>query len=238
MITTPESYLTTLQWLGALPREFIPQYLPSSSRASQCSPFYTASFSPFLGEPCVAVFTPATNEIMVTNGWNAILRGLDIAHHVAKLTFKFPTGKMLHVAEAFIDKKYHHTVICRGADAMNKHVMIMVTNAATEKEELVATIWLYKDAPNEKPFLSTVDFRKGRDIAGMFGVKRCLWLYVIGKSLELPLSYRFPILKGDKWWRGFIDDTRSTCSLEDTTDTSSRIYTLWEANIRKEEISS
>ncbi|GKC36425.1 hypothetical protein Tco_1048809 [Tanacetum coccineum] len=164
------------------------------------------------------------------------------------LTFKFPPGEMLHVAEAFIDKKYHPTVICRdyGKESLygaklgeaKYRVMIMVTNTATEKEELVATIWLYKDAPNEKPFLSTVDFRKGRDIAGKFGVKRCLWLYVIGKSLELPLSCRFPILKGDKWWRGFIDDTRSTCSLEDTTDTSSRIYTLWEANTRKEEISS
>lgn len=26
----------------------------------------------------------------------------------------FEAGEMLHVAEAFIDKKYHPTVICRG----------------------------------------------------------------------------------------------------------------------------
>lgn len=30
------------------------------------------------------------------------------------LNFKFLAGEMLHVAEAFIDKKYHPTVICRG----------------------------------------------------------------------------------------------------------------------------
>lgn len=30
------------------------------------------------------------------------------------LNFKFVAGEMLHVAEAFIDKKYHPTVICRG----------------------------------------------------------------------------------------------------------------------------
>ncbi|GJS54604.1 ATP synthase subunit delta', mitochondrial-like protein [Tanacetum coccineum] len=88
-------------------------------------------------------------EIVVTNGWNAILRQLDIAHHAAKVLtlneyiksvwIKSPLfsflffndrakpprdeevsdgntsvvvvldGQMLHVAEAFIDKKYHPT---------------------------------------------------------------------------------------------------------------------------------
>ncbi|GKE80662.1 T-complex protein 1 subunit gamma [Tanacetum coccineum] len=70
-------------------------------------------------------------RIMVTNDGNAILRELDIAHpsmiELSRtqdeevgdrttsiiLTFKFPTGEMLHVAKAFIDKKYHPTVICR-----------------------------------------------------------------------------------------------------------------------------
>ncbi|GJV65619.1 T-complex protein 1 subunit gamma [Tanacetum coccineum] len=76
----------------------------------------------------------ASGGIVVTNDGNAILRELDIAHPAAKsmielsrtqdeevgdgttsiiLTFKFPTGEMLHVVKAFIDKKYHPTVICR-----------------------------------------------------------------------------------------------------------------------------
>ncbi|PWA41550.1 3-phosphoserine phosphatase [Artemisia annua] len=32
----------------------------------------------------------------------------------------------------------------------------------------------------------------------------------LAKSLALPLSCRLPILKGDKWLQGFLDDARST----------------------------
>nr|GEV91756.1 putative ZCF37 [Tanacetum cinerariifolium] len=70
------------------------------------------------------------------------------------------------------------------ADAKNKQVVIMVTNTATEKEKMMPTIGLYKEAPNVKvhriltlrildiydfpfqPFLSTIGFRKGRGITG------------------------------------------------------------------------
>ncbi|KAK9104489.1 hypothetical protein Scep_021333 [Stephania cephalantha] len=50
----------------------------------------------------------AAGGIVVTNDGNAILRELDLAHPAAKAT-----GEMLHVAEAFINKSYHPTVICR-----------------------------------------------------------------------------------------------------------------------------
>ncbi|KAI3738639.1 hypothetical protein L2E82_28686 [Cichorium intybus] len=61
--------------------------------------------------------------IVVTNDGNAIIRELDIAHPAAKSMIELSltqdeevgdgTTSMLHVAEAFIDKKYHPTVICR-----------------------------------------------------------------------------------------------------------------------------
>ncbi|XP_024019834.1 T-complex protein 1 subunit gamma-like [Morus notabilis] len=68
--------------------------------------------------------------IVVTNDGNAILRELDIAHPAAKSMIELSrtqdeevgdgttsvivlAGEMLHVAEAFIDKNYHPTVICR-----------------------------------------------------------------------------------------------------------------------------
>ncbi|KAI3519073.1 hypothetical protein L1887_08079 [Cichorium endivia] len=71
----------------------------------------------------------ATGGIVVTNDGNAILRELDIAHPAAKSMIELSrtqdeevgdgttsvivlAGEMLHVAEAFIDKKYHRTVIC------------------------------------------------------------------------------------------------------------------------------
>ncbi|KAI3822650.1 hypothetical protein L1987_10245 [Smallanthus sonchifolius] len=72
----------------------------------------------------------AQGGIVVTNDGNAILRELDIAHPAAKSMIELSrtqdeevgdgttsvivlAGEMLHVAEAFIDKKYHPTVICR-----------------------------------------------------------------------------------------------------------------------------
>lgn len=71
----------------------------------------------------------AAGGIVVTNDGNAILRELDLAHPAAKSMIELSrtqdeevgdgttsvivlAGEMLHVAEAFIDKKYHPTVIC------------------------------------------------------------------------------------------------------------------------------
>ncbi|KAH9613217.1 hypothetical protein KSS87_010058 [Heliosperma pusillum] len=68
--------------------------------------------------------------IVVTNDGNAILRELDLAHPAAKSMIELSrtqdeevgdgttsviilAGEMLHVAEDFIDKNYHPTVICR-----------------------------------------------------------------------------------------------------------------------------
>ncbi|OIW03547.1 hypothetical protein TanjilG_30967 [Lupinus angustifolius] len=72
----------------------------------------------------------ASGGIVVTNDGNAILRELDIAHPAAKSMIELSrtqdeevgdgttsviilAGEMLHVAEAFIEKNYHPTVICR-----------------------------------------------------------------------------------------------------------------------------
>ncbi|OIW15659.1 hypothetical protein TanjilG_08415 [Lupinus angustifolius] len=72
----------------------------------------------------------ASGGIVVTNDGNAILRELDIAHPAAKSMIELSrtqdeevgdgttsviilAGEMLHVAEAFIEKSYHPTVICR-----------------------------------------------------------------------------------------------------------------------------
>lgn len=72
----------------------------------------------------------ASGGIVVTNDGNAILRELDLAHPAAKSMIELSrtqdeevgdgttsvivlAGEMLHVAEAFIDKAFHPTVICR-----------------------------------------------------------------------------------------------------------------------------
>ncbi|KAJ4715768.1 T-complex protein 1 subunit gamma [Melia azedarach] len=72
----------------------------------------------------------ASGGIVVTNDGNAILRELDLAHPAAKSMIELSrtqdeevgdgttsvivlAGEMLHVAEEFIDKNYHPTVICR-----------------------------------------------------------------------------------------------------------------------------
>ncbi|XP_021772660.1 T-complex protein 1 subunit gamma [Chenopodium quinoa] len=72
----------------------------------------------------------AAGGIVVTNDGNAILRELDLAHPAAKSMIELSrtqdeevgdgttsvivlAGEMLHVAEDFIDKNFHPTVICR-----------------------------------------------------------------------------------------------------------------------------
>ncbi|XP_057812693.2 T-complex protein 1 subunit gamma isoform X2 [Cryptomeria japonica] len=72
----------------------------------------------------------AQGGIVVTNDGNSILRELDVAHPAAKSMIELSrtqdeevgdgttsvivlAGEMLHVAEAFIEKAFHPTVICR-----------------------------------------------------------------------------------------------------------------------------
>ncbi|KAK9750676.1 hypothetical protein RND81_02G213000 [Saponaria officinalis] len=77
----------------------------------------------------------AAGGIVVTNDGNAILRELDLAHPAAKSMIELSrtqdeevgdgttsvivlAGEMLHVAEDFINKNYHPTVICRELSGM------------------------------------------------------------------------------------------------------------------------
>ncbi|KAJ0978833.1 hypothetical protein J5N97_014307 [Dioscorea zingiberensis] len=83
----------------------------------------------------------AGGGIVVTNDGNAILRELDLAHPAAKSMIELSrtqdeevgdgttsvivlAGEMLHVAEAFIDKNYHPSVICQ---AYNKALEDAIT---------------------------------------------------------------------------------------------------------------
>ncbi|KAJ8623993.1 hypothetical protein MRB53_032523 [Persea americana] len=83
----------------------------------------------------------ASGGIVVTNDGNAILRELDLAHPAAKSMIELSrtqdeevgdgttsvivlAGEMLHVAEAFLNKSYHPTVICR---AYNKALEDAIT---------------------------------------------------------------------------------------------------------------
>ncbi|XP_019149733.1 PREDICTED: T-complex protein 1 subunit gamma [Ipomoea nil] len=92
----------------------------------------------------------AAGGIVVTNDGNAILRELDLAHPAAKSMIELSRtqdeevgdgttsvivlgGEMLHVAEAFIDKNYHPTVICQ---AYNR----ALEDAVTVLEKIAMTI--------------------------------------------------------------------------------------------------
>ncbi|KAK4353556.1 hypothetical protein RND71_025750 [Anisodus tanguticus] len=104
----------------------------------------------------------AAGGIVVTNDGNAILRELDLAHPAAKSMIELSrtqdeevgdgttsvivlAGEMLHVAEAFIDKKYHPTVICRAyAKALEDAVAVldkiaMTIDAEDRKFQLLLT---------------------------------------------------------------------------------------------------
>ncbi|CAH8259517.1 unnamed protein product [Arabidopsis lyrata] len=73
----------------------------------------------------------AGGGIVVTNDGNAILREIDVAHPAAKSMIELSrtqdeevgdgttsvivlAGELLHVAESFLEKSYHSTVICQG----------------------------------------------------------------------------------------------------------------------------
>ncbi|CAN4115357.1 unnamed protein product [Withania somnifera] len=91
----------------------------------------------------------ASGGIVVTNDGNAILRELDLAHPAAKSMIELSrtqdeevgdgttsvivlAGEMLHVAEAYIDKKFHPTVICRAyAKALEDAVAVLDKIAMT-----------------------------------------------------------------------------------------------------------
>ncbi|KAI3735447.1 hypothetical protein L6452_14944 [Arctium lappa] len=85
----------------------------------------------------------AQEVIVVTNDGNAILRELDVAHPAAKSMIELSltqdeefgdgttsvivlAGEMLHVAEAFIDKKYHPIVICQAYNKALEYVLAVL----------------------------------------------------------------------------------------------------------------
>ncbi|GFZ03730.1 TCP-1/cpn60 chaperonin family protein [Actinidia rufa] len=79
----------------------------------------------------------ASGGIVVTNDGNAILRELDLAHPAAKSMIELSrtqdeevAGEMLHVAEAFIDKKYHPTVICRAYNKVLEDALAVLDKIA------------------------------------------------------------------------------------------------------------
>ncbi|CAI0431716.1 unnamed protein product [Linum tenue] len=117
----------------------------------------------------------ASGGIVVTNDGNAILRELDIAHPAAKSMIELSrtqdeevgdgttsvivlAGEMLHVAEAFIDKKYHPTVICR---AYNK----ALEDAVAVLDKIAMTI----DVNDRGTMLSLVKSCIGTKFTSQFG---------------------------------------------------------------------
>ncbi|KAH0435235.1 hypothetical protein IEQ34_020983 [Dendrobium chrysotoxum] len=117
----------------------------------------------------------ASGGIVVTNDGNAILRELDLAHPAAKSMIELSrtqdeevgdgttsvivlAGEMLHVAEAFIDKNYHPTVICR---AYNRALEDAI--AALDK------IAIQIDVNDRATMLSLVKSCIGTKFTGQFG---------------------------------------------------------------------
>ncbi|CAN1312190.1 T-complex protein 1 subunit gamma [Linum perenne] len=117
----------------------------------------------------------ASGGIVVTNDGNAILRELDLAHPAAKSMIELSrtqdeevgdgttsvivlAGEMLHVAEAFIDKNYHPTVICR---AYNK----ALEDAIAVLDKIAMTI----DVNDRGTMLSLVKSCIGTKFTSQFG---------------------------------------------------------------------
>ncbi|CAN1312188.1 T-complex protein 1 subunit gamma [Linum perenne] len=117
----------------------------------------------------------ASGGIVVTNDGNAILRELDLAHPAAKSMIELSrtqdeevgdgttsvivlAGEMLHVAEAFIDKNYHPTVICR---AYNK----ALEDAIAVLDKIAITI----DVNDRGAMLSLVKSCIGTKFTSQFG---------------------------------------------------------------------
>ncbi|GAB2277255.1 T-complex protein 1 subunit gamma [Dionaea muscipula] len=117
----------------------------------------------------------AGGGIVVTNDGNAILRELDLAHPAAKSMIELSrtqdeevgdgttsvivlAGEMLRVAEAFIDKKYHPTVITR---AYNK----ALEDAITVLDKIAVTI----DVEDRATMLGLVKSCIGTKFTSQFG---------------------------------------------------------------------
>ncbi|PKI44079.1 hypothetical protein CRG98_035541 [Punica granatum] len=121
----------------------------------------------------------ASGGIVVTNDGNAILRELDLAHPAAKARSHLSSsgirtqdeevgdgttsvivlaGEMLHVAEAFIVKNYHPTVICR---AYNK----ALEDAISVLDKIAMSI----DVNDRATLLGLVKSCIGTKFTGQFG---------------------------------------------------------------------
>ncbi|KAK9180594.1 hypothetical protein WN943_029805 [Citrus x changshan-huyou] len=117
----------------------------------------------------------ASGGIVVTNDGNAILRELDVAHPAAKSMIELSrtqdeevgdgttsvivlAGEMLHVAEEFINKNYHPTVICR---AYNK--------ALEDAVAVLDTIAMPIDANDRATVLGLVKSCIGTKFTSQFG---------------------------------------------------------------------
>ncbi|GJN38566.1 hypothetical protein PR202_gb27621 [Eleusine coracana subsp. coracana] len=117
----------------------------------------------------------ASGGIVVTNDGNAILREIDIAHPAAKSMIELSrtqdeevgdgttsvivlAGEMLHVAQAFIDKSYHPTVICRA-----------YTKALDDAIAVLDKIAMPVDVNDRAAMLGLVKSSIGTKFTGQFG---------------------------------------------------------------------
>eukprot|EP00249_Psilotum_nudum_P010327 c22476_g1_i1 orf=215-1885(+) len=117
----------------------------------------------------------AGGGIVITNDGNAILRELDLAHPAARSMIELSrtqdeevgdgttsvivlAGEMLHVAEAFIDKGYHPTIICR---AYNK--------ALEDAIAALDTISIPIDVNDRQTLLNLVQSSVGTKFIAQFG---------------------------------------------------------------------
>uniref|UniRef100_A0A453S6T1 T-complex protein 1 subunit gamma n=6 Tax=Triticinae TaxID=1648030 RepID=A0A453S6T1_AEGTS len=117
----------------------------------------------------------ASGGIVVTNDGNAILRELDIAHPAAKSMIELSrtqdeevgdgttsvivlAGEMLHVAETFIEKNYHPTVICRA-----------YSRALEDAIAVLDKIAMPVDVNDREAMLGLVKSSIGTKFTGQFG---------------------------------------------------------------------
>jgi T-complex protein 1 subunit gamma len=117
----------------------------------------------------------AAGGIVVTNDGNCILRELDLAHPAAKSMIELSrtqdeevgdgttsvivlAGEMLHVAQAFIDKNYHPTVICRA-----------YTKALDDALSVLDKIAIPVDVDDRVAMLGLVKSSIGTKFTGQFG---------------------------------------------------------------------
>ncbi|KAM3211829.1 hypothetical protein ACQJBY_065131 [Aegilops geniculata] len=124
----------------------------------------------------------ASGGIVVTNDGNAILRELDIAHPAAKSMIELSrtqdeevgdgttsvivlAGEMLHVAETFIEKNYHPTVICRAYSRALEDAIAVLDKIAMPVD--VNDLMMYHDVG--EAMLGLVKSSIGTKFTGQFG---------------------------------------------------------------------